>query len=175
MSIASCPIGLVGFDNHSLMVLKALWHHGAFDVLLSDDGDNLRLFNWLFILINVCNRLSSLAIFFNSLNIEVFLGSLLLILWWWCKRSYAEGLFALCAQLWFHFVDRIVNCMIIKVDVIVGLCPNFHHLHFIFTLTLKHLLFSIWVESSNLSGVWREEVLECISFWYNINLRVSSL
>jgi len=79
MSIASCPVGLVGFDDHRLMVLKALWHW-VLDVLLSDGGGNLRLLIWLFILIDVRNRLSSLAIFFDRLNIEVFLGSLLLIL-----------------------------------------------------------------------------------------------
>jgi len=79
MSIASCPVGPVGFDNHSLMVLKALWHW-AFEALLTDGGDDLTLFNWPFILINVRNRLSSLAIFFDRLNIEFFLGSLLLIL-----------------------------------------------------------------------------------------------
>jgi len=38
-----------------------------------------------------------------------------------------------------HIVDRIVNCMIIEVDVIVGLCPNSHHLQLIFTLTLDDL------------------------------------
>ena len=42
-----------------------------------------------------------------------------------------------------HIVDRIVNCMIVEVDVIVGLCPHSHHLHLVFTWTLDDLWFGV--------------------------------
>lgn len=178
VGIASGSIGLVGFDNHSLMVLKALWNWDGHILILKVD---LSWLNWLFILIGFCDRLSSLAILIwrlNSLDIEVFLSPFLSFLGWWSELRNAEELSALGhAQLWLHLVDVgnwFGNGLVIEVDVIVRLCPESHHLNFVFTLTFDELLFGVWVVVSHLSGIWGEEVFVSTSSRLHIDLRVTS-